>query len=183
LVAAQVDGAPSSRIEWDSGPVQYSADEIHAAQTPKRLSKSDVATQIILEGVSRGRFPVKELEEMAMARGISESTMKRVRSDLKKVGIRATKQGAGGWVLQAPEPQAASPEEDLAPQRGSSSETDPLQQEVIPFDGELENQASSCSFFVGTNLSAPCPKCGGRYSTHEFRWDQPSAAAEEVEYV
>lgn len=102
------NGAP--KIEW-IGRSQLDAQALRPLSR-EGVDKLGAAEALLREVLADGPRPVKEVEEEANRRGVSQSTLKRARSTLKVI---ATKQGfseSGNWTLALPTP--ANPISDVS---------------------------------------------------------------------
>jgi hypothetical protein len=121
----------TSRIAWESEPVKMTADQALAAHEGDAEDRSAAreAEQFLQDKLSAGSVAAKEAEEHARALGIAPRTLRRAR---KKLGVKTTKDGNGGWTWRPPEegqaPGARRPTHTLGPLApwplGSSPQSD-----------------------------------------------------------
>jgi putative DNA primase/helicase len=107
-------GIDTCRIDWEPDGVTITADEALAPrerQDHARAPKRNMATQWLVNLLSKGPVAVAELQREAKAAGYFWSTVRRAQDDL---GITAQKTAYdGGWAWRLPEATAPGEEIEL----------------------------------------------------------------------
>lgn len=123
LVPADEHGC--ARIAWD-GATTHTAAQLLAVVDQEDRSTRDEAREFLTDLLTFGPVPARRVKDAARDAGISESTLKRAKSDL---GVKAAKQGMeGGWSWSLPAPKGTT-----EPRRGPHLEREPLRSNVVPF--------------------------------------------------
>jgi putative DNA primase/helicase len=87
----------TSRVEWDTAPVTVTADE--ALRGPERLSRLDLATELLTEALSDGPLDYSEVVQLASEHKISERTLRDAKNRLKVESVKEDFQGKVQWQL------------------------------------------------------------------------------------
>lgn len=96
-------------VRWEEEAIDLTADEALTPSEPEERTKQDDAADWLREELANGPRAVKELQSEAREAGISWDAAKRAKA---RLGVRAEKQGLGGWVWLFPEegnPKGAGP--------------------------------------------------------------------------
>jgi putative DNA primase/helicase len=97
--------APSVKVNWESGTVNLSADEILATESPDERGARAEAVEWLKQILADGPLPVTEVEREAKAAGITEATLRRARTLL---AVKPRKRGFDeGWELALPQTERA----------------------------------------------------------------------------
>lgn len=88
-------GFETSRIVWESSPVQARAEDVANATRDETASELEEARAFLRDVLKDGPMPSKEMMEAAEASGISERTLRRAQ---KSLNVTA-KKTADGWKL------------------------------------------------------------------------------------
>jgi 5S rRNA maturation endonuclease (ribonuclease M5) len=103
-------------IVWDKDPVAYDLASVFSsgAQTPEDRSQLDEAKDFLVELLSAGPVPAREMAQQAEDAGIAERTLRRAR---RALGLVSLKDGFhGGWAWRLPDDsKVAKPSEDGQP--------------------------------------------------------------------
>jgi hypothetical protein len=90
----------NGKVEWESEPVQLTADEALAAGAAPHEHKSEVAAKWLKQQLQNGPVPVSELKEECKKAGLSWTTVERAKD---AVGVEPEKTGFNGhweWKLR-----------------------------------------------------------------------------------
>lgn len=105
------NGIETSAIEWNSDPVDISADEAFAEPDPddEGHGARSEAEDFLREVLRDGSLPSAQVEKLAEEAGVSASTLKRAK---RKIGVKSERVGGlgsgGSWVMSLPPPNAAN---------------------------------------------------------------------------
>jgi hypothetical protein len=94
-------GIEAIRVEWDTEPVDISANEaIHAAaEEGRRGGQRREAEEFLAAYLEAGPMPADKVRAAAEANGISERTLRRAKQSLRIVAEKADFQGGWTWRL------------------------------------------------------------------------------------
>ncbi|MCC7388146.1 MAG: AAA family ATPase [Phycisphaerales bacterium] len=101
-LAFRIEGDGVPRIEWESGEVSMTADELlEALGDDGARSELDEAVEFLRSELADGPCPASEIEKSAKSAMIALSTLKRAKKHLR---VASTKRGMdGGWDWSLPE--------------------------------------------------------------------------------
>lgn len=92
----------TSLVVWD-GTSRHTASSLLAEPKPAKIEDGSALSEargFIIDAMSQGPVPAKDMERMAREGGISQSTLKKAKSDLR---IRSVQDGFhGGWTWRMP---------------------------------------------------------------------------------
>lgn len=101
-----------SRIEWQSTPVNLSAESLLSPPpNSEELSEQEDVAEFLRDLLSDGSIAAKDVFKAAHENGFSEATVKRTK---RRIGIESTKVGQPGsknaqWYWSLPLPLSAAP--------------------------------------------------------------------------
>jgi hypothetical protein len=108
-VPSSAGALATSRVCWETEPVQITADEAMEAETPATTSALDAAVDWLRETLADGPVATERVLNMAKAAGIAEKTLRRASQNLR---VRKEKLGmAAGWSWSLPPKMAKSAED------------------------------------------------------------------------
>lgn len=102
-----------ARVEWDSEPVSYTADELLAVTVPDPDSQEEktdqktakeTAQEWLIQLLWKGPVPSKEIPAQIKEAGLSAKTVRRARESLGIICQRIGYGPEGGWEWRLPEP-------------------------------------------------------------------------------
>jgi len=126
----------AARVEWDSGSVDFTAEFLLAAQTGNQEERSalEEAKDFLVQALSGGGRPQRELSKEARQAGIAEMTLRRAKTVLcirpRKIGLS----GPWTWAL----PHGKESEGDHA----ASKVITPTDDHLRPGDDHLRSESA-----------------------------------------